>query len=162
MFAGLLFRRPVPPAFVRQFSLTQVRSAVPKKYVTLAVRHRRRQGMQKWAPHGAKLLVPKLDIIACQTCGHYHEKRYLCEMCYQRVKEASKPIQEAMVKEFAGQPVDQEISVRYKGETGPTDESVRFVEMDDERPEWFSHNLLSKSHRTDLPKEPTSPEAVKS
>lgn len=134
--------------------------AVPKKYRTKSVRQVKRQGQLKWAPHGSKLLVPKIDIVACQTCGHYHEVRFLCEHCYAKVKAASKVIQEAMAKEFEEQPVDREIVVRYKGETTTyseteADEKVRIVEIDDERPEWFSQNLLSKPHRTALPAEPS-------
>ena len=138
--------------------------ATPKKRRSLSVRQKRREGCFKWAPHGLKLIVPKMDIVACQTCGHYHELRYLCEKCYERVKAASKVIQEAMVKEFSGQPVDQEFGVRYTGETEKEDKSVRFVEIDEERPEWFSENLLSKPHRTDLPAQPaaTDPNNLKS
>lgn len=139
--------------------------ATPKKYRTKSVRQVRRQGMLKWAPHGSKLLIPKVDIVACQTCGHYHEVRYLCEHCYAKVKAASKVIQEAMAKEFAEQPVDREFVVRYRGETDTSDtdteQKVRIVEVDDERPEWFSQNLLSKPHRTTLPTEPGVTDANK-
>lgn len=115
----------------------------------------------KWAPFGGLKQIPqKKDIVACQTCGHYHELRFLCDKCYERVKQASKPIQDAMVKAFAGQPVDQDVAVRYRGETEETEPDVRIVEIDDQRPEWFSQNLMSKTHRTQLPAEPT--ESLKS
>ena len=137
--------------------------AVPKKYVTLNVRKRRRGGLDKWAPHGLKLLRPKSDIVSCQTCGHFHELRYLCEKCYERVKAASKPIQEAMVKAFEGRAVDQEVRVRYRGEgTQAAGDTTRFVEVDEPRPQWFTDNLLSKPHRTELPRDPVTSSEGKS
>lgn len=129
--------------------------AVQKKRRTLARRKRMKAGMLEWAPHGAKLLVAKKDIVACQTCGNYHELRYLCDICYERVKEATKPIQEAMIKAFTGRAVDQDVQVRYRGEAEQLDTSVKYLEIDDKRPEWFSENLLSKTNRTQLPSEPS-------
>lgn len=128
--------------------------AVPKKRRSEAVKKRMRQGMLKWGPHGQKLLVAKKDIVACQTCGNYHELRYLCETCYQRVKEATKPIQEAMIKAFTGRAVDQDVKVRYRGEAEQLESNVKCIEIDDQRPEWFSQNLMSKTHKTQLPSEP--------
>ena len=136
--------------------------AVPKKRLTLNVRQRRRAGLPQWAPHGLKLLTPKSDIVACQTCGHYHQLQYLCDKCYERVKQASKPIQDAIVRAFAGQAVQQEVHVLYRGEepeqaastSTSTNTGLRFVEVDEERPPWFTRNLMSRTNGRDLPSEP--------
>ena len=45
-----------------------------------------------------------------------------------------------------GLPKDEETLVVYKGETHSTSSEGRVVEMDYERPSFFSQNLLEKEH----------------
>jgi hypothetical protein len=120
--------------------------AVPKKYRSYYVRIRRRFGNEKWAPHGAKLLKPKQDLIMCQTCGSFHELKYLCDTCYERTREASIPIFEEMAKQLGGRPITKEIGLLFKGEKVPEGIDQHIVEVPLERPPLFSKNLLSKTN----------------
>lgn len=59
----------------------------------------------------------------------------------------TKVMQEAMINSYGLDPVDKEVRLKYKGD--PNDDSVqenvRFVELEKERPVWFSKNLLSRT-----------------
>lgn len=118
--------------------------ATPKKYRSYWVRQHRKFGMEKWAPHGYKMLRPKDNLVMCSTCGSFHERQYLCDTCYERTREASIPIFEEMAKQLGGKPIDKEIGFIFKGET-KTDVDQLIVEVPVERPPLFSKNLLSKT-----------------
>ena len=59
----------------------------------------------------------------------------------------TRKIQEKMKDCFGvGVPKDQETLVLYKGESNEGSLKARVVEMDYERPSFFSQNLLQKEH----------------
>lgn len=83
----------------------------------------------------------------CDDCGHYHELENICQICYLKVKEETKIIQDAIMKRLGLNPVEKDVKVNYQGEA--TNESVLddkyFVEVPKKRPAWFSANLTSNS-----------------
>lgn len=120
---------------------------VPKKRRTVEKRCVRRLGVDRWGPPGAKLLKPKLNLIVCQSCGNHHEKGYLCPTCYEKVEEETKLIQKAMDAAYKMKKIDFEIDVRYKKDGTDGDrKNVEFIEIEKERPAWFSKSLLTKSN----------------
>nr|XP_018914969.1 PREDICTED: 39S ribosomal protein L32, mitochondrial [Bemisia tabaci] len=120
--------------------------AVPKKRRTLERRQLRRFGM---LDRHFKMLIPKTDIITCNVCGHDYERRHLCGNCYAKVKKETESIKEKIEAELGLEPVEQEVIVLYKGEKEqqPSEywQGKRIVEIDKERPAWFSKNLMEKS-----------------
>lgn len=66
--------------------------------------------------------------------------------CYEQVKQETDLMQEAITKELKLDPIDKEVAIVY--EDDPKDEKLfegkRIVEMQKERPQWFSKNLLVK------------------
>jgi len=92
------------------------------------------------------MVKPKTNLIVCRTCGNFYEPQYLCNTCYERVRAASIPIQKAIAAEFTGKPIEQEVQVVFKGESRPVHTDKKIIEVEEERPPWFSKNLLSKTH----------------
>lgn len=66
--------------------------------------------------------------------------------CYEKVKQETDLMQEAIAKELKLDPIDKEVVVVYEDDPkdGKLFESKRIVEMQKERPQWFSKNLLVK------------------
>lgn len=119
--------------------------AVPKQRRSEREIRRRRYGVDNYS-HGCHIIRPKQNIIQCHTCGHDMLVGYLCENCYQKNVEETKVIQQAMVKEFGFQPIEQEVAVLYKGEEKTDKPGFRFIPIEKERPAWFSSNLTSRSN----------------
>lgn len=91
------------------------------------------------------------DAIICLFAAH----------CYNRIKEETKAMQEAIQAKLGIDPVEKEVAVLYKDDviSGHSDEfysNKRIVEMKKPRPQWFSQNLLQKST-----KEPSTSKNVK-
>jgi len=124
--------------------------AVPKKRRTVEKRLIRRFGVEGYEDT-SRMIRPKHNVIVCDQCGHYHELHTICGHCYERVKEESNLILEQIKKSFVySEPIEEEVRIRYKNESQSDDSGSevkrrRVVEMDRQRPEWFSDNLLSKS-----------------
>jgi len=122
---------------------------VQKKRRSIEVRLLRKFGMKRWAPHGYKMLEPKTNIIPCRSCGHFHEAQFLCEHCLRKNQEETKEIQESILNHYGFDPIEHEVSIRYKGESVEAESSkVKIVEMEKERPKWFASNLMSTSNHT--------------
>jgi len=124
--------------------------AVQKKRRTVEKRLIRRFGVEGYEDT-SRMIRPKHNVIVCDQCGHYHELHTICGHCYERVKEESNLILEQIKKCFVySEPIEEEVRIRYKNESQSDDSGSevkrrRVVEMDRQRPEWFSDNLLSKS-----------------
>ncbi|XP_039290612.1 39S ribosomal protein L32, mitochondrial [Nilaparvata lugens] len=119
---------------------------VPKSRRTIEKRLQRKFGIPKW--HW-KPLVPRTNLLNCNTCGNTYEAGHLCTHCYNKVMDETKKVQDAVQAELGLEPVEKEVVVLYRGEREqqPNEfwEGKRIVELDRERPSWFSKNLLQKS-----------------
>ncbi|CAH1403468.1 unnamed protein product [Nezara viridula] len=120
--------------------------AVPKSRRSVEKKRNRKFGFPQY--HW-KLLVPKRNILMCDTCGSDYEAGHLCGYCYNQVKLETEEMQKAIQDELKLNPVDKEVTVVYEGEaTGKPEhfwKDKRVVEMKKPRPAWFSKNLLQKS-----------------
>ncbi|KAI1290434.1 39S ribosomal protein L32, mitochondrial [Halotydeus destructor] len=126
------------------WEVQKVRRSVERRTV-------RKFGAKNWAPHGYKMIDPKSNIIVCHTCGNFHESQYLCNHCYNRVMEETKLIQKQINDAHGYEPIEKEVRVRYKGDQGDYSADARLVEIDSDRPSWFSKNLLSRTTGNVLP-----------
>ncbi|KDR14769.1 39S ribosomal protein L32, mitochondrial isoform X1 [Zootermopsis nevadensis] len=120
--------------------------AVPYKRRSLEKRLSRKFGYPEYV---YKLLLPKRNLLVCNTCGHHHEAGHLCPHCYAKVRSETEAMQSAIQEELGLSPVEQEVVVLYGGEKveQPAEywKGKRIIEMKKERPSWFSKNLLEKS-----------------
>ncbi|KAL1452830.1 hypothetical protein WDU94_007020 [Cyamophila willieti] len=125
---------------------TSILWAAPKGRKTLEKRQMNRYGFkdQVW-----KMLMPRTDLTVCNTCGYTHHKKTLCGSCYAKVKEETTKLQDKIVAALGLNPVDKEVVVLYKGEKeNASDEfykTHKVIEVEAERPPWFSKNLLQKT-----------------
>lgn len=117
---------------------------VQKRRRSIECRLRRKLGDPRWAPHGAKLLVPKTNLVICDSCGHHYEADKLCAYCYELVKKETEILQKEMMEKLRGKPIETEIEFRYKDDSREERPTKRIVEIERERPAWFSKNLLAK------------------
>lgn len=122
--------------------------AVPKKRRTVEKRLIRKLGDDRWGFPAAKMLKPKKNLIICDTCGNYNEKGYLCPVCYKKVEEETKIVQEAIVNTFKLDPITQEVFIKYQSDSKEEVGNRKLIEVERERPAWFSKNLLSKLGQT--------------
>lgn len=120
--------------------------AVPKGRRSIEKRLNRKFGYPKyfWKP-----LVAKTNLLTCNGCGHSYEVGCLCMHCYDKIQKETQYMQDAVQAELGLDPVDKEVVILYKGEKQNQVEEYwegkRIVELDKERPAWFSKNLLQKS-----------------
>ncbi|KAK2722203.1 hypothetical protein QYM36_002681 [Artemia franciscana] len=122
-------------------------NAVPTKRVSIYRRRSIKMGAENW--HW-KMYKPKYNLVTCRTCGHHHEADCLCGNCYEKIKAETEAIQKAMVEELGLKPVEREVVVVYENEkervAAEELQSKIIVEMKKPRPQWFSRNLLQRSH----------------
>jgi len=112
---------------------------------TFEKRKTRRFGAPNWGVHFGPTLNRRIRVD--NKTGEYFEIGKLAPQTYKRVMEETKKIQKKMSDTFgAGLPKDEEVMVVYKGEGTSGNSNVRLVEMEHERPSFFSQNLLQKEH----------------
>ncbi|PNF34096.1 39S ribosomal protein L32, mitochondrial [Cryptotermes secundus] len=120
--------------------------AVPRSRRSVEKRLSRKFGYPEYV---YKLLLPKRNLLVCNTCGHHYEANHLCPHCYAKVRTETEAMQSTIQKELGLNPVEQEVVVIYEGEKveQPAEfwKGKRVIEMKKERPSWFSKNLLEKS-----------------
>uniref|UniRef100_A0A2R5LJ99 Large ribosomal subunit protein bL32m n=1 Tax=Ornithodoros turicata TaxID=34597 RepID=A0A2R5LJ99_9ACAR len=115
--------------------------AVPHKRRTVERRAWRRIG------HPYYIVKQKTNIRTCDKCGHFHLTHTICGNCYEKVKQETELMKEAIEKELKLDPVEKEVVVLYNDD--PRDEKHsedRIVEIPRQRPPWFSRNLLTKAY----------------
>lgn len=119
---------------------------VPTNRRSVEKRMMRKYGVANW--HN-KLLLPRKDLLTCNSCGDHHEKGRLCPNCYAKIKAETLTIQEEMIKEQGLKPVDKEVVILYEGEAETNKQEFlkgkQIIEMKKPRPQWFNDNLLQKS-----------------
>ncbi|XP_045210333.2 39S ribosomal protein L32, mitochondrial-like [Mercenaria mercenaria] len=108
-----------------------------------------RRRMRKFSLPDMETARVKKNIIICLNCGHPHERQTICGNCYSKVREETKKMREAMDEDkyYYDHP-RQEVTYLYKGEEDVKDipmyKGRYLVEVDRERPSWFSKDLLKK------------------
>merc|ERR1711860_466919 len=82
--------------------------------------------------------------------GETFEIGFLAPKMMKKVMSETHEIQNAMKKAWGREPKDREVALLYKDETqakfGRLREKMKFVEMEKERPSFFSANLMQKSN----------------
>lgn len=120
--------------------------AVPRNRRTIEKRLKRKFGHPDYI---WKLYKPRTNLQICRTCGHDHEIGILCKHCYDKIQEETKLMQGEIQKELEINPIEKEVVVLYDGEKQqqPSEfwEGKRIVEINKQRPSWFSKNLLQKT-----------------
>ena len=102
-------------------------------------------GALEWGSHKGPRINKRIRVD--HKTGEYFELGKLAPQTYSRVMEETRKIQKRMAETFgAGVPKDEEVLVVYKGEGTSAPKSTRIVEMEHERPLFFSQNLLQKEH----------------
>ncbi|XP_053603778.1 large ribosomal subunit protein bL32m [Plodia interpunctella] len=121
--------------------------AVPKFRRTVEKRLKRKFGSPDYV---WKMLVPQTNIRVCRDCGHHHENGRLCENCYSKIKVETEEIKQKIQEKLGSGPIEKDVIVLYEGDN--TEEQPqefwngkRIIEMQKERPQWFSKNLLQKT-----------------
>ncbi|XP_030376133.1 39S ribosomal protein L32, mitochondrial [Scaptodrosophila lebanonensis] len=120
--------------------------AVPKHRRTVEKRLNRKFGYPEyvWKP-----LKVKTHLRTCNQCGHDYEVGVLCPHCYDKVRQETQLMQDKIQEHLGLEPVEQEVIVLYDGEkTAEASDALkgkRIVEMQKQRPMWFTKNLLQKS-----------------
>ncbi|XP_008475585.1 39S ribosomal protein L32, mitochondrial [Diaphorina citri] len=144
--SSVLTPKPVTKLSLKELFDTSILWAVPKKRRSLERRMNRKYGSkdQVW-----KMLMPRTDLTVCNTCGYTHHSKTLCGNCYAKIKEETTRLQDKIVEALGLNPVDKEVVVLYKGEKEHASEEFsethRVIEVEGERPPWFSKNLLQKT-----------------
>ena len=116
----------------------------PRNRRTLEKRWKRRFGAPNWGVHFGPRINKKIRVD--HKTGEYFEIGKLAPVTYKKVMDETRKIQQRMADSFGvGVPKDQETLVLYKGEEkGGMKGHV--VEMEHERPSFFSQNLLQKEY----------------
>ncbi|XP_069996153.1 large ribosomal subunit protein bL32m [Penaeus vannamei] len=122
--------------------------AVPKNRRSREKRLTRKFGSET----GHKKMLPVLKLLTCNNCGHVHEPGRLCPNCYGKIKEVTEAMQNAMNATQGLKPIEHDVLPVFKGEKINTEdgffEGKRIIEVDRERPKWFSQRLTQKSNVT--------------
>lgn len=107
---------------------------------------KRKYGSPEFIP---KTLQTKTHLRVCDSCGNHHEIGIICAHCYDKVRKETESIKDKIMKKLKLSPVDSEVVVLYEGEKQEKSEEFwkgkRIVEMEKERPQFFSKNLLQKT-----------------
>ena len=113
------------------------------------------------APNWGSYKGPRINkrIRVDHKTGEYFELGKLAPQTYSKVMAETRKIQKKMAETFGvGVPKDEEVLVVYKGEGTSAPKNTRIVEMEHERPSFFSQNLLQKGHGEGLgPQETVRP-----
>ncbi len=121
----------------------------PKHRRSLEKRDIRKFGQLHWGTYKQLRLNRRL--------GHDHKTGEVFELGkiplrkYLAVMEETEEIQKKIADTFRLEAKDKEVAVFYKGEEDRVKDfgdKVKLIEMEKERPAFFSQNLLQKTHRT--------------
>ena len=117
----------------------------PRNRRTLEKRWTRRHGCWQWGIYHGPRLNKRIRVD--HKTGEYFEIGKLAPVTYEKVMRETKRIQQKMSDSFGiGTPKDEETLILYKGEEQNPAVKGRVVEMEYERPSFFSKNLLEKEH----------------
>lgn len=118
----------------------------PKKRKTIEVRNRQKFGVLKWGT--GRMLRPNHRIRVDHKTGEYFELGKLAPKTYAKVLEETSQIRSKVADTFGRfTPRDKEAVVIYEGEsTKERDANTLAVQMEKERPTFFSRNLTQKTN----------------
>ena len=117
----------------------------PRNRRTLEKRRTRRFGCPTWGVYFGPRINQRIRVD--HKTGEYFELGKLAPQTYKKVMDETRRIQKKMSESFGvGLPKDEETLVVYKGETQSNSSEGRVVEMDYERPSFFSQNLMEREH----------------
>ena len=123
----------------------------PKKRKTVEKRHKRKFGRLIFGrSEGQQIPQRKHTIRVDHDTGEYFELNKVPKGTYERVMEETKAIQDRMSAAFGFEPKDKEVIVLYDQEKDKFDvdgKKHKLVEMEKERPAFFSANLMQKVNR---------------
>jgi large subunit ribosomal protein L32 len=120
----------------------------PKRRRNVETRASRRFGAKEWG--SSKMIELNKRIRVDNNTGEYFELGKLAPLSYKKIMQETKLIQQRMAESFGtGTPKDQDVVVLYKGEKKEVPENLRVIEMDTERPNFFSTNLMQKTRVID-------------
>lgn len=121
---------------------------VPKKRVTKERRLKKRFGVENF-PNTTRLIQPRSDLVTCERCGDHHEYYTICRTCYLEVKEETDRIKEDIRAQTNPlEPKEKEVLLKFEKENTDDEAATgkfRIIEIERERPKWFTKNLMSKS-----------------
>ncbi|PSN33038.1 39S ribosomal protein L32 [Blattella germanica] len=108
----------VSPTSKRSTSITDIFNdgflwAVPKGRRSIERRLSRKFGFPQY---DWKMLVPKKNLLVCNTCGHHYEANHLCPHCYEKVHKETEAMQSAIQEELGLSPIEKEVVVLFDGE----------------------------------------------
>ncbi|KAK3861478.1 hypothetical protein Pcinc_032567 [Petrolisthes cinctipes] len=119
--------------------------AVPKSRRSREKRLTRKFGSET----GRNKMLTRLLLLTCNHCGNVHQPGRLCPVCYSKTKEVTEAMQAAMNSTHGLNPVEHEVFPVFKGEIIDSKDGFfqgkRVVEVEKERPHWFSRRLKLKS-----------------
>nr|ACO11496.1 39S ribosomal protein L32, mitochondrial precursor [Caligus rogercresseyi] len=117
--------------------------AVPKKRRSLEKRMTRRFGSKHW---GTSKLVPMNHRIRVDNkTGEFFVLGQLAPRTFRAVMDETQSIQKKVKDLFGKEPKNAEVGVRYVGENKRFGTGTKIVEMETERPKFFSRSLVEKT-----------------
>jgi len=120
----------------------------PRRRRTVEARLNRRFGVKEWGT--SKMIEMNKKIRVDNNTGEYFELGKLAPLTYNKIMKETKLIQQRMAESFGtGTPKDKDVVVLYKGEKKEVPDKFRVIEMDTERPSFFSSNLMQKTRDID-------------
>eukprot|EP00088_Acartia_fossae_P034565 TRINITY_DN3546_c0_g1_i8.p1 TRINITY_DN3546_c0_g1~~TRINITY_DN3546_c0_g1_i8.p1 ORF type:complete len:207 (-),score=26.57 TRINITY_DN3546_c0_g1_i8:217-801(-) len=116
----------------------------PRRRHCVELRNTKRFGRKEWGT--SKMIPMKRDIRVDHKTGEYFQVGKLAPLTYKKIMEETRLIQQKMAESFGtGTPKDKDVVVLYKGEQKEVPDKYRVIEMDHERPAFFSANLMQKT-----------------
>ena len=138
-------------------TITLPKSILPDMSLLLTQKHRatvERRRIRRHSDLPMSLMThygtPRQDLHQCLECGTWHEKKTICGNCYDRIRKETQAIIDSYPNkdELNYNHPQQEIVYVYKNDEQISDNTKRIVEIQRERPTWFSKNLISKINTT--------------
>ena len=117
----------------------------PKRRKTVEKRTMKKYGIKEWGTY--KLFERNKKIRVDHRTGEFFEFGRLAPEAYKKVMAETLAIQKKMKDAFGFDPKDKEVVVLYKDERdeNAVKDGKRVIEMEKERPSFFSANLMQKA-----------------
>jgi large subunit ribosomal protein L32 len=135
-----------PPTSSPQSYLPDISILLTQKHRATIERRRIRRHSDLPMSLMMKYGTPRQDLHQCLECGTWHEKKTICGNCYDRIRKETQIMKDSYPNkdEFNYNHPQQEIIYVYKNDEIVSDDKKRIVEIQRERPTWFSKNLIPK------------------
>ncbi|CAF0942899.1 unnamed protein product [Rotaria sordida] len=156
-YSQFLFSSPTFAFVDMPTTITTPKSSLPDMSILLTQKHRatiERRRIRRHSDLPMSLMIkygtPRQDLHQCLECGTWHEKKTICGNCYDRIRKETQAMKDSYPNkdEFNHNHSQQEIVYVYKNDEKFHDDTKRIVEIQRERPTWFSKNLIPKINTT--------------